>query len=200
MKKFIVLLLCLLSLSLTACPGAKPTTEYIDIVPANVVPPGQTRELAASFIDALQCSPTSPLVWSYSGTIIPSYSATLDGQVSQTGTFIAPSCGSILVGTTVTVSATCTGGDGVVRTGTASLSIPQELLNSMGIAAAVVFPGTPQACLAHTPTHIIIPIGAQIQFYALMTFTCTNIWSPSTPPTVGTGAGQLPQCSLAVSP
>jgi hypothetical protein len=195
MKKIFAAVLA--ALALAACgPDNIDNHQVVDIV-QNVVSPGRTYNYQAAFAQALACDPAT-LVWSITEPGDHAAATCLDGCVSSAGAFTAPNCGSAYIGTTVHVTAYCPGN---ALTGTAAIAVSQELLQSLDVAAAVVFPGTPQACIAHTPTNITIPIGAQIQYYARLTFTCQTVW-PVTPPTVGAFNPPLtyPQCSTAVSP
>lgn len=195
MKKIFAAVLA--ALALAACGPTPENGKYVDIV-QNVVNPGTTHNYQAAFASALSCD-ASTLQWSIVETGDHAAATCLDGCVSQAGSFTAPKCGSVYVGATISVQAYCPANG---LTGTAAIATAQQLLNSLNIAAAVVFPSTPNACLAHTPTSITIPIGAQIQFYAQLNFTCESFWNPSVPPSVGVfnPPTTLPLCSTAVSP
>jgi hypothetical protein len=154
------------------------------------IPAGTSVDLSTTtaFLSVTQACGTN-VVWTYSGISTPGYVAVVDGQVTSAGVFSAPVCGSNLLGTTVTVTATCDG----KPPATANIIVGQELVTLVTIVAADVKLCGGAVCRSSTPTNVTIPAcpaatPTTIQYYARIDTSC------------GTGAVFVPSNPAAVSP
>jgi hypothetical protein len=182
MRKLLALVLVGLAV-LTGCGQDESVPQTPTTVPA-----GSTVELGTSsaFLTLVQACGASAVVWTYSGTSVIGYAPAIDGQVTQTGVFTSPVCGSNLLGTTVTITAVCDGKTPV----SANIAVGQELVNSISIIAADVRVCGGTVCRALNPQAITIPAcpvtsPTTIQFYSRIDTSCGTgaAYSPSEPPT-----------------
>lgn len=145
------------------------------------------------------CGSGHEITWVYSPTNNQSYNPLIDGSVSAAGIFTAPSCGSSLLGSSVSIVGTCSNASGSVFAGTVSVKIKEEQVSGQTIGFASVSDCGAALCSASDPSKIAANICTSgssftVQFFSKITYTCGPVWSPSDPP------ANLPTCSVTISP
>lgn len=199
MKKLLLLALVGLTV-LTGCPSGpddSPPATPGKMNAGEVVELGSTQ----AFLTLAQACNGAAISYTYSGTTTPNYLASRDGAVTSNGVFTAPTCGSALIGSAVTVTGSCTSA-GVPHTAIANITVGSEIVTSIVFVAADVNLCGAAVCRAHTPTNIttpVCPVGSPttIQYYVQINASCGPVFAPSDPALV---SPIPPQCSTTISP
>ena len=199
MKKLLLLALVGLTV-LTGCPGPAPTENETPTTAkaGEVIMLGQTTSFLAL---ATACS-GAPISYTYSGTSAPEYLPSKDGSITSAGVFVAPVCGSSLLGSTVTITGACISGT-IPHTAVASITVGSELVTAVTFVAADVNLCGAAVCRAAVPTSIKTPVCAAgspttIQYYVRIDATCgIPAYNPSDPALV---SPTPPVCASTISP
>ena len=187
-------------LLLTGCPGPapSPTETPTTAKTGESVALGQTT----SFLTLASACSGAPISYTYSGTTTPNYLASRDGQVTASGVFTAPGCGSALLGSAVAVTGSCLSGS-IPHTAVASIVVGAEIVTAVTIVAADVSICGAALCRANSPLTISTPAcpiatPTVIGYYARIDTSCgVSAFSPVDPATVNPIP---PTCATTVSP
>ena len=195
-------LLSVLVFGITACGNLfeQPQDSSQDIGEfSTVTVPGSGIDLNALAVSlANACGPGQGVTWAYGPATSAGYNAAVDGSVTAGGLFTAPSCGSSLLGTTVSIAGSCTNSAGTLFTGTVSVKIKEEQVSGQTIGFAAVSACGAATCSATDPTKIVANACSAgsftVQLYTRVQYTCGPVWAPSEPPS------NLVACSVDISP